>query len=349
MVRHKDSKKILVKGTNWVGDTILAFPAVHSLRTIFPNSQIYILTKSYLAELWMANSNIDEVIPYDIPKRFLRIFAEMKIAQFLRGRSIDLAIILPRSFSSALMIFCGGIPCRIGYAGEARDWLLTEKVRRSPELLRQHRMNYYLQLINILDNSVPPSLPQLSINGEVQGWARRFLQRKGLQDKLLVGFNPGSFYGEAKCWFPDRFVKLGRKLIKEKETFIFIFGSSNPKERDLNASIAQEIGEGCLNLTGKTTLLQLASLLQLCRLLVTNDTGTMHIGAAVGTRVVAIFGSTDPRTTSPLGEGHVVVRKEVPCSPCFKRVCAEDHRCMDLISMEEVYTVVEAQLNERFP
>jgi heptosyltransferase-2 len=349
MVVHKDTQKILVKGTNWVGDTILAFPAVHSLRTLFPNAHIYVLASSHLAELWMANSDIDEVIPYDMSKNFRRIFAEMKIARFLRRRSIDLAIILPRSFSSALMVFCGGIPYRIGYAGEARDWLLTEKVRRSPELLRQHRMNYYLQLINILGNSVPPPLPQLSINGEVQGWARRFLKRKGLQDKLFVGFNPGASYGEAKCWFPERFVELGRRLIKENGAFIFIFGSSNPKERVLNATIAQGIGEGCLNLTGETTLLQLASLLQLCCLIVTNDTGTMHIGAAVGTRVVAIFGSTDPRTTSPLGEGHVVVRKEVPCSPCFKRVCTKEHQCMDLITMEEVYSVVEAQLKEKLP
>ncbi|RLB07542.1 MAG: lipopolysaccharide heptosyltransferase II, partial [Deltaproteobacteria bacterium] len=170
---------------------------------------------------------------------------------------------------------------------------------------------------------------------------------KGLGEKLLIGFNPGATYGDAKCWPPGRFVELGRKLIEDYDASIIIFGSRTPKEMALNTAIAQGIGEGCLNLSGKTSLLQLASLLRQCKLLVTNDTGTMHLAAAVGTQVVAIFGPTDPRATSPLGEGHVVVRKEVPCSPCLKRVCPEDHRCMKLIEVEEVCEVIRAKLIKR--
>ncbi len=344
--KYRDVQGIVVKGTNWVGDTIRSFPAVHSLRTIFPQAHIYVLAKFHLAELWGANPDIDEVIPYDMPKGVRRIFAELKIARLLRGRKIDLAVVLPRSFSSAWMVFLGGIPYRIGYVGEARDWLLTERVKRSPDLLGKHRMYYYLHLINRLGGCAPPLLPQLSLNGKVQGWSEEFLTQKGLRGKLLIGFNPGATYGEAKCWPPERFAELGKRLIKDYDASILIFGSPNPKEMALNAVIAQGVGDGCLDMSGETSLLQLASLLRHCRLLVTNDTGTMHVAAAVDTRVVAIFGPTDPRTTSPLGKGHVVVRKEVPCSPCLKRVCPEGHQCMEFIKVDDVYRVVDAKLKD---
>jgi heptosyltransferase-2 len=343
--RYKDVKGILVKGTNWVGDTIMSFPAVNSLRRLFPQAHIYLLVMSHLAELWQANPDIDEVIPYDMPTGAGRIFAELQIARLIRDKTIDLAVVLPRSFSSAWIVFLGGIPHRIGYKGEVRDWLLTERVDRTADVLNQHRMYYYLRLIERLGRGPTPSMPSLSLNGEIEKWANNFLLRQGLRGRLLIGFNPGATYGEAKCWPPERFVEVGKRLVEDYGASILVFGSSRPKEKALNANIAQGIGNGCLNLSGETSLLQLASLLRQCTLLVTNDTGTMHVAAAVGTRVVAIFGPTDSRTTSPLGEGHVVIRKEVPCSPCLKRVCPEDHRCMNLIEVEEVYNTVGAQIH----
>ena len=214
------------------------------------------------------------------------------------------------------------------------------KANLAPELLCRHRMYYYLHLVEHVGRCPSPFLPLLSLNGNQENWSNAFLSQHGLKDTVLVGFNPGATYGEAKCWPSERFVELGRRLREEYGAFILIFGSSRPQEKALNATIAQGIGEGCLNLSGETSLLQLAALLRQCQVLVTNDTGTMHVAAAVGTRVVAIFGPTDPRTTSPLGEGHVVIRKKVPCSPCLKRVCPLDHRCMDLIEVEEIYHTV---------
>jgi heptosyltransferase-2 len=345
--KYKHIKRILVKGTNWVGDTIMSFPAAHALRRLFPKADISVLVKSYLAELWKVNPDIDEVIPYTMPAGAARIFGELQIGRLIRQEAIDLAIIFPRSFSSAWMAFLGAIPCRIGYKGEARDWLLTDRIDCTSELLSGHRMCYYLKLIKSLGPCPSPSLPSLSLNGKMQGWANGFLARHGLTDKLLIGFNPGATYGDAKCWPAERFAALGRRLREDYGASILVFGSSRPQENALNAAIAREIGEGCLNLSGQTSLLELAALLHLCRLLVTNDTGTMHVATAVGTRVVAIFGPTDPRTTSPLGEGHTIIRKEVSCSPCLKRVCTEDHRCMDLIGVEEVYRTVSAHLKRR--
>jgi heptosyltransferase-2 len=234
------------------------------------------------------------------------------------------------------MVFLGGVPQRIGYKSEGRGLLLTERIDCTAELLRRHRMYYYLHLIEPLGRYSSPSLPSLSLNGTQESWAETFLSRKGLKGKVLVGLNPGATYGEAKCWPPARFAELGKRLIKDHGASILIFGSSHLQEKALNAVIAEGIGEDCLNLSGETSLQQLAALLQRCRLLVTNDTGTMHIAAAMGTRVAAIFGPTDPRTTSPLGRGHVIIRREVSCSPCRKRVCPEDHRCMELISVVNV-------------
>jgi len=343
--RYKNVRKILVKGTNWVGDTMISFPAVHSLRGLFPQAHIAVLAKSHLAELWKANPDINEVVSFDRPKGARRIFDELRMARFIKQQGIDLAVIFPRSFSSAWMVFLGGIPHRIGYKGEARDWLLTERVDQTTEILSTHRMYYYLHLIERLGRCPSRSVPSLSLNGKIDKWAHALLARNDLQGKLLIGFNPGATYGEAKCWPLERFVELGKRVKKIHDASILIFGSSRPTEKELNATIAQGIGGGCLNLSGQTSLLELASLLRQCTLLVTNDTGTMHVAAAVGTRVVAIFGPTDPRTTSPLGEEHMIIRREVSCSPCLKRVCPEDHRCMDLIEVEEVYNTVGAQLN----
>jgi heptosyltransferase-2 len=344
--RYKGIKRILVKGTNWVGDTIISFPAVSALRQQLPKARISVLTRSRLAELWKANPDIDEVLTYDMPGGAGRIFGELQIARLIKQKEIDLAVIFPRSFSSALMVFLGGVPRRIGYKGEGRGLLLTERIACTAELLSRHRMYYYLQLIEPLGSYPSPPLPSLSLNGAQERWADTFLSQSGLKGKMLVGLNPGATYGEAKCWPPERFAALGRRLIKDSGASILIFGSSRPQEKALNAVIAEGIGEDCLNLSGETSLWQLAALLRRCRLLVTNDTGTMHVAAAVGTRVVAIFGPTDPRTTSPLGKGHVIIRREVPCSPCLKRVCPEDHRCMELISVTNVLEAVQKGLEK---
>jgi heptosyltransferase-2 len=345
--KYRNIRKILVKGTNWVGDTIMSFPAVYSLRRLFPHAHISVLVRFPLDELWKANPAIDEVIPYTMPAGVRRLSGELGIARLIKQREMDLAVIFPRSFSSALMVFWGGIPHRIGYASEGRSWLLTDRIGRTEELLQGHRMHYYLRLIETMGRISLPPHPSLTLNGTMGTWASGFLSQHGMTGKRLVAFNPGATYGAAKSWPPERFAELGRRLVKDYGASILIFGAARPQEKALNDYIAKSIGTGCLNLSGRTSLLELAALLRLCRLLVTNDTGTMHIAAAVGTRTVAIFGPTDPRTTAPLGKGHVIIREDVSCSPCLKRVCPEDHRCMELIGVDNVYKKVSMQLIEK--
>ena len=154
--------------------------------------------------------------------------------------------------------------------------------------------------------------------------------------------NPGATYGLAKCWYPERFGELGKRLVQKRNASILLFGTA--EEGSTAKKIVEHIKEGAIDLTGKTDLLHLAAILERCQILVTNDTGTLHVAAAVGTPVVAIFGPTDPDTTGPWGEGHAIVKKEVPCGPCLKRVCPTDHACMKNIGVEDVEEAIVNRL-----
>jgi heptosyltransferase-2 len=165
------------------------------------------------------------------------------------------------------------------------------------------------------------------------------------EGKPLIGMNPGATYGLAKCWYPDRFGEMGKRLSEKWQARVLLFGKE--EERPIVHEILKHMGMKGIDLTGKTGLLQLAALIERCTLLVTNDTGTMHVATAVGTPVVAIFGSTPPLTTGPWGDGHVVVKRDVPCSPCWKRICPTDHQCMDLITVDEVEEAVDKQLRRK--
>jgi len=330
---------------NWVGDTILTYPTLEALKRRFPDSTITILVPGHLADLWKTSPYVDEIIPFEKRKGFMSIVEDFRISRSLKQKGFDLGLILPRSFRSAFQLFLAGIPIRIGYADEGRSFLLTHRISRRKEVLRSHRVYYYHELLGFLEKMndlVPLRLP---LREEDRTWAEEVLKESGLLDgRPLIGINPGAAYGLAKCWHPDRFAELGRRLSRKWKATVLIFGRA--EEREMANKILQQMGGAGVDFTGKTGLLQLAAFLEKCCLLVSNDTGTMHVAAAIGTPVVAIFGSTDPVTTGPWGDGHVVVRKEVSCSPCLKRFCPTDHRCMELITADEVEEVVEKKLGE---
>jgi heptosyltransferase-2 len=333
--QFRDAKKILVIGVNWVGDTVLSLPAMRGLRRLFPGVHIGCLAKAFLGGLLREIPDVDEVIPYHTRTGFNRWADELRMVRALRRRRFDVALILPRSLRSALVAYLAGIPVRVGYVDEGRGFLLTHGIARTDSLLRLHRTEYYLHLIECMGGVAEGDVPVIKVAPELRRWAHRYLRSCGMEDiRPLVGFNPGATYGSAKCWDPFRFSALGTRLCREHGAGILIFGSQG--ERELAAMIARGIEGKAVNLAGSTTLPQLAALMGSCDVVVTNDTGPMHISAAVKTPVVAIFGSTDPVSTGPRGNGHIIVRKDVSCSPCLKRVCPIDHRCMDLISTGDV-------------
>ena len=269
----------------------------------------------------------------------------MNLSLSLKRKGFDLAVVLPRSFHSILPIYLSGIPVRVGYQGRGRSFLLTHEIPREGEVLRLHRVHYYQRLVEVLGQAEGSFSPRVLLREEDRKWAEQRLRDLGFMDgRLLVGINPGATYGLAKCWSPDRFAELGKRLVEKSKASVLLFGKE--EEGPIAKEIVRHLGSKGADLTGQTRLLQLAALLERCRLLVTNDTGTMHLSAAVGTPVVALFGSTDPVTTGPWGEGHLVIRKEVPCSPCLKRICPTDHQCMERITVEEVEEAVVRRLNK---
>ena len=328
-------KRILVRGVNWVGDTVLTYPAVQQLKTLFPHSHLAILVSSPLVDLWKTFPYVDEIIPFQKKKGIVSFWEDLNISQSLNERNFDLAVIFPRSFRSAFQIYLARIPIRIGYQDEGRSFFLTHGIHRTKEILRSHRVHYFRKLTEPLGKIESFPSPRILLREEDRRWAEQRLRDLGIQNGgPLIGMNPGATFGLAKCWSPRRFGELGKRLCEKWKATLLLFGKE--EERPIAKEILQNFENGGIDLTGKTRLLQLAALLERCRLLVTNDTGTMHIATAVGTSVVALFGSTDPSVTGPWGDGHVVVRKDVPCSPCLKRVCPTDHQCMKLITVDEV-------------
>ena len=340
--------RILVRGVNWVGDTVLTYPSVHGVKELFPHSHVTVIVPNHLADLWKTSPCVDEILPFQKRSGVRTVWEDVRISRLMRKGKFDLAIIFPRSFRSAFQTYLAGIPIRIGYQDEGRSFFLTHKVRRRKEALRLHRVHYYRKLMEPLGQLKSVPSPRLVLGEEERNWADQRLRELGLLDgRPLIGINPGAAYGLAKCWHPDRFAELGRRLSERWRATTLIFGRE--EERSMADRILKSLGDRGVDFTGRTHLLQLAALLERCRLLVTNDTGTMHVASAVGTPIVAIFGPTDPVATGPWGNGHVVVKKEVSCSPCFKRVCPTDHRCMEGITVDEVEEVVDKKLREFQP
>ena len=321
---------ILVTGNNWLGDAVMSLPTLKSLREMQPGVRISVLSRPSVAGLYADLPYVDETIvppaqPRGKVRRWLGLLRELK------RRKFDAALILPRSFSSALAPFTARIPRRIGYAGDGRSPMLTDAVPRDPALLRVHRVRYYHHLLTAFGTPPEPQPPRLDVASGARAWAEERMAGPG----PWVGINPGATYGEAKQWFPDRFVETGRRLAKKWGASIVVVGG--PAERELGDRVAAEIGPRAVSLSGRTDLSQLAAAIRRCALFLTNDTGPMHVADAVGVPIVAIFGPTDWVATPPYGRRHEIVRHPIECSPCLKRVCPlGHHNCMKRVDVDDV-------------
>lgn len=334
----------MVRGANWVGDALLTTPALASLRRSFPQAYIVLLIRPELNGLFIANPHIDEVIPYRKEGYHQGLLGMWRLAQELKRHQFDLAFLLQNAFEAAWIAFLAEIPHRWGYAVQGRGLLLTARVHPDQKIRHSHQVDYYLGLVQALGLEFAERRLVLEIPREAEEAAERLLQAEGLDTgDALVGLNPGSSYGPAKRWMPEGFATLANQLARDGHRRVVIFGS----RRDISgaAQVASLIQVGAVNLAGRTSLEVLAALLKRCRALVTNDTGAMHVAAAMGTPVVALFGPTDPQTTGPLGEGHQIIYHPIACSPCLLRECPTDHECMKAISVEEVLAAVEKVLN----
>lgn len=333
-------RKILIRSTNWIGDAVLTLPAISSVRLTFPQSTIAILAKSWVAEIFNSNPDIDEVITYD-DSNYTGISGKWRLIRFLKRKAFDLAICLPNAFGAALLVYMAGIPLRLGYNTQGRGILLTHAVNRSKRILRRHQIDYYLEMLSTLGFTLSEKTLNLKVLAEEKEEARQILERLGVREgDLIIGINPGATYGPTKRWFPDRYAALADRLIDDFGAKVLIFGSQN--DNNIALELIKNSKRGVINLAGQTTLTQAKAMISICRLFITNDSGLMHVASALKVPVVAIFGSTNPETTSPFGEGSVIIKKDIPCSPCLKRECEDDYLCMRLIEVDEVYERVRS-------
>ena len=337
-------QRILVRGVNWLGDAVMSTPTLQGLRQATPTSKITLLTHEKLADLWTSYPHVDEVLTFAAGE------SVFSIAGRLRGK-FDLALVLPNSVRSALECFLARIPRRVGYARNGRSVLLTQAI--APRAQTVHLRKRSVRNIRRLINSGKPrttfptsghqvydylhligseaTAPKLHVTDkEVQRARARFFG-----EKLWLGLNPGAEYGPAKRWPAEQYIQAALEVRRQTGCECVVFGG--PKDKPITGPIAA--ATDALDLTGKTTLRELAACFRVCRALLTNDTGPMHLAAAVGTPVIVPFGSTAPELTGPQN-GEILVG-DVPCAPCFRRECPVDFRCMRSIS---VAPVVEATL-----
>ncbi len=338
----QDPKKIMVRAANWVGDAVISLPALQALRDRFPSAEIVLVTKPWVSELYWHHPAVNRQIVYDPYGEHRGLRGLEKLIEKVRAEQFDAAILFQNAFQAAWMAWRAGIPVRLGYARDGRSMLLTDVINVPPRAAYGHQAYYYLQLLFRADVIEKPELPrpisepQLVLQDSEKTWAAKQVRALGLDGpRFLVGLNPGAFYGPAKRWPADRYAALADRLIGALHADVLIFGT--PAERPLAETIARAMQHTPTIVAGDTTLRQFMALLAQCRLVVTNDSGPMHLAAALGLPQVAIFGSTDDRSTGPLSSRARVVKQAVTCSPCGLRQCPIDFRCMMGVTVENVH------------
>ncbi len=339
-IQPDKAKKILVRGPNWIGDAVMCVPAVEAIRQAFPDSEISLLVRPAIGELFIGHPSVHHIVVYDHQGIHAGWRGKLRLAASLRKGRYDLALFFQNAFEAALLGVLAGIPLRYGYATDGRKLLLTHPVALN-SMHTVHQVHYYMDLLGPLGQETFTPKPMLHVSPEEQARADRLLQEGGIQaSEVIIGLNPGSVYGGAKRWLPERFAAVADRLIGELRQQVpssvrcLIVGGSG--EEVLGEAVAQRMGSNPLVLSGRTSLGELKAILQRCHLFVTNDTGPMHMANALGVPVVAVFGPTDPATTAPYNALHTIARNPVGCSPCFLRECPIDHRCMTSISTDQV-------------
>jgi lipopolysaccharide heptosyltransferase II len=342
------SETIVVMLPNWLGDAVMALPAIGAVRHHHAAARLVVAARRSVAGLFQVVSGVDDVLALDAGGGWRSAAAWRAEAQALAGVHADLAVLLPNSFRSAWTAREAGIPERWGYAADWRTPLLTRRVRKPRGHL--HQAEYYTALVSALGMPAAGHPATLSLPDDVAARAAALLLQHGIAgDRVLVGLAPGAAYGGAKQWPPDRFARVARLLYERHRVVCLLVGS--PADRAAGRQI--DAGEAVVDLVGQTDLPLLVGVLARCRALVSNDSGAMHLAAAVGLPVTAMFGPTDERGTAPCPSGsasaapHEILTSDVWCRPCMLRECPFDHRCMTGIGPERVLEAVERQIGYR--
>jgi len=327
----KPVARLIVRAPNWLGDAIMALPALEAVRRAQPDAALIVAARASIAPIFEEDTLVmpDEVAVVD----------DAREAAQLRDLKADAMLLLPNSFSSAWRASRAGIAERWGYRAGGRGWMLTQAIRRPRG--RVHQVEYYQTLVRGLGVETHDAVPRLGARASTLEKADALLREQGAPaGALLAGFAPGAAYGHAKRWPPARVAAVAAGLAARGVTPVIVGAAA---DRDTARAIESSLPRGTrvVDLVGRTTLRQLVGVVARCAAFVSNDSGAMHVAAALGVPLTAIFGPTDERVTSPGGRAEVIVR-DVFCRPCLLRECPIDHRCMKRIDVDTVLrSVVE--------
>ncbi len=345
-------QRIVVLAPNWLGDLVMAMPALAALRLWRPDATLTLAARAGLAPLGPLVTGIDETLPLDGRGGLGALATWRKDAARLAAGRFDAAVLLPNSLHAALLAWHAGIPERWGYRADLRTPLLTRAIARPRP--RMHQAEYYRALTAALGAPVTPLRAALAIDEPLRVRAREVLTSSGWQGGPLLGLAPGAAFGPAKRWSPERMGRVAAGAARTHGAAPVIVGARHDARtaRQVVRAYGEMTGRGGatapIDLTGRTDLPLLAAVLSLCAAVVSNDSGAMHVAAAAGAPVVGLFGPTDERATSPLPHpssgGTTVLSGAAFCRPCGLRACPIDHRCMTSLDADRVTDAVNRHL-----
>jgi heptosyltransferase-2 len=335
--------KILVRGTNWIGDAVMAIPALRQLRRIFPDAEITLHTRSWAEGIFRGADFIDAILPFD--KTSSKVKDALGQVRVLREKKFDIAVLLPNSFESALIAKLAGIPKRFGYAKDGRSLLLSSAVPAPEWKNERHEAYYYLNLVSAVEKDLLGTktatgenpVIDLNVSEERRNKARNLFLSQGLDlSKKTIALGVGSTNSRAKRWPAENYAVLNDRLQDEMQANVILVGGAD--ELDVSQEVYDRSQKKPVILTGQTDLAEAVAVLAEADMLISNDMGLAHIAPATGTKTLVIFGPTNPETTRPFSENASIIRRaDVECSPCMLRDCPIDHRCMTWVTPDEVF------------
>jgi heptosyltransferase-2 len=336
-----DPKRILIVNVNWLGDVLFSTPLIRALRKRFPDAYIACMVVPRCREVLSLNPHIDEVIIYDEEGRHRGLLGKFKIVSYLKSQQFDTALLLHRSFTRALVVFLAGINRRIGYYTKKRAGLLTEALSPPPE--DTHRVDVFLNLGRPLGIDTSDRNYEFFISDEDRKKAAGLLEKEGIMGgEPFVVINPGGNWAP-KRWSAENFARLADELVGKYRVRIIVTGSK--RDIKLGERITGLMKTQPVLLCGKTTLREMAAVMERARVVVANDSGPMHISISMAANTAALFGPTSPQITGPIGQGgFAALRERVDCDiPCYKVAC-EYYKCMEAITVEGVLKAIDGYL-----
>lgn len=332
-------ERILIRSTSWIGDSVISIPALRELRRIFPSSEMVLLVKPWVRDVFLDADFIDDML---IHKNGFS--GTLSTIQAIRKAHFDAAILFQNAFIAAALVYCAGIPVRIGFPTDHRRLLLTHPLDLAEPVRQSHQIFYYLDIASKVEelafrrSGVDFQTPdfRLPVSEVRKARARTYLHGLGLDvSQKLIAVNPGATNSRAKQWPADRFAQIGEWLADSCDCNVLLMGAASEKE--LSESIAHRMQHPPVLLTGQTTLAESIAILSICDLVISNDTGPAYLSAALGRPTLTIFGPTNFNMICPTSDTAHIVRSPVHCAPCMFRDCPTGHECMRGVTVDMVY------------